>query len=130
MQSVGMISEQALGNGHRRFEMRYTLTSILAALTVCAFAGLTPASALGNGGDANGMRDQAQSHPMEANQDPDYVPGFVAQGEVYPPGTLVNGHFDRSRFASATAFVPVPSDCHMYRTDLYGGWWFTACGPQ
>jgi hypothetical protein len=120
--------------------MRYTLSSILATLAICAFASLTPATAAGNGGDANGMRAQAQIHPNEANQDPDYVPGFIAQGEVYPPGVLLNGHFDRSRFASATALAPIAaplaplaplaSDCHMYRTDIYGGWWFTACGPQ
>jgi hypothetical protein len=110
--------------------MRYTPSSTLAALAICAFANVTPATATGNGGDASGMRDQAQIHPNEVNQDPDYASGFIAQGEVYPPGVLLNGHFDRSRFASATAFVPLPSDCHMYRTDIYGGWWFTACGPQ
>ena len=110
--------------------MRYALSSILSALAICAFASLTPATAAGSGGDANGMRAQAQSHPNEVNQDPDYVPGFIAQGEVYPPGVLLNGHFDRSRFGAATAFVPLPTDCHMYRTDIYGGWWLTACGPR
>ena len=110
--------------------MRYTLSSILAALTICAFANVTPAAAAGSSGDANGMRAQAQTHPNEVNQDPDYRSGFIAQGEVYPPGVLLNGHFDRSRFASATALVPLPSDCHMYRTDIYGGWWFTECGPK
>jgi hypothetical protein len=109
--------------------MRSMLSPILAALTVCAFASVTPAAAIGNGGDANGMREQAQTHPNEANQDPDYDSGFIAQGEVYPPGVLSNGHFLRSRFADATALAPFASDCHMYRTD-YGGWWFTACGPQ
>jgi hypothetical protein len=121
--------------------VRYALSSILAALTICAFATVTPAAATaGNGGDADGLRAQAQIHPDEANQDPDYVRGFIAQGEVYPPGVLLNGHFDRSRFAAATALAPLASplaplaplasDCHMYRTDIYGGWWFTACGPQ
>ena len=110
--------------------MRYTLSSILAALTICAFANVTPAAAAGSGGDANGMRAQAQTHPNEVNQDPDYRSSFIAQGEVYPPGVLLNGHFDRSRFAGATALVPLPSDCHMYRTDIYGGWWFTECGPK
>ena len=107
--------------------MKYMLSSVLAALAVCAFAGFTPAAAIGS--DANGLRAQAQSHPNEANQDPDYVPGFIAQGEVYPPGVLANGHFVRSRFAAATALAPLASDCHMYQTS-YGGWWFTACGPQ
>jgi hypothetical protein len=110
--------------------MRPMLSSIVAALTVCAFAGVIPAAAAGNGGDSVGMREQAQTHPDEVNQPPDYASGFIAQGEVYPPGVIVNGHFDRSRWQSATAFAPIPSDCHMYRTDIYGGWWFTACGPQ
>ncbi len=108
--------------------MRSMFSSILAAMTVCAFASVTPAAAIGS--DANGLREQAQTHPNEANQYPDYAPGFIAQGEVYPPGVLLNGHFDRSRFGSATALVPLPSDCHMYRTDIYGGWWFTECGPK
>jgi hypothetical protein len=117
------------GITHGRFDMRYILSPILATLTICAFASVMPAAA-GSSGDANGMRAQAQTHPDEANQNPDYMPGFVAQGEVYPPGVLLNGHFDRSRFAAATALAPFATDCHMYRTDLYGGWWFTACGPQ
>ncbi len=114
--------------------MRYTLSSILAAMTACAFASVIPGAALANG-DANFMREQAQTHPNEANQSPGYVPGFVAQGEVYAPGVLANHHLVRSRFESATALAalaplaPLASDCHMYRTD-YGGWWYTACGPQ
>jgi hypothetical protein len=111
-----------------RSVMRYTLSSILAALTICAFAGVTPAAATGSSGDANGMRAQAQSHPNEANQDPDYRAGFIAQGEVYPPGTLSGGHFVRSR-SDYTALVPIASNCHMYQTS-YGEWWFTECGPQ
>jgi hypothetical protein len=67
--------------------MRYTLSSILAALTICAFAYVTPAAAAGSSGDANGMRAQAQTHPNEVNQDPDYRSGFIAQGEVYPQGS-------------------------------------------
>ena len=81
--------------------MRSMLLSIPAVLTVCAFTSVTPAAA-GNGGDAIGMREQAQIHPNEVNQDPDYTSGFVAEGEVYPPGVTSNGHFIRSRFASAT----------------------------
>jgi hypothetical protein len=108
--------------------MKYMLSSLLATLAFCAFAGVTPATAIGS--DANGLKAQAQSHPNEVNQYPDYRSGFIAQGEVYPPGVLVNGHFDRSRFGSATALAPLASDCHMYRTDIYGGWWFTACGPE
>jgi hypothetical protein len=108
--------------------MRFMCSSILAALTVCAFAGVTPAGAT-SAGDANGMREQAQIHPNEANQNPDYAPGSVAEGEVYPPGVTWNGHFVRSRFAGATALAPLASDCHTYR-DSYGGWTYTACGPQ
>ncbi len=108
--------------------MRYTLTSLLTALTVCAFSSVTPAAAMGNSGDANGMREQAQMHPNEVNQDPDYVPGFIAQGEVYPPGVLWGGHFVRSGPESA-ALAPFAANCHTFRTD-YGGWWFTECGPQ
>ena len=63
--------------------MRYTLSPMLATLTVCAFTSVVPAAA-GNSGDANGMREQAQIHPNEANQPPDYASGVVAQGEVYP----------------------------------------------
>jgi hypothetical protein len=107
--------------------MRYMVSSILAALTVCAFASVTPAAA-GSAGDAVGMREQAQIHPNEVNQAPDYRPGFIAQGEVYSPGTVSGGHFVRSP-SDYTALAPFASNCHMYRTD-YGGWWFTECGPQ
>ena len=108
--------------------MKSTWSSIPVALAICVFAGAAPAAA-GNGGDAIGMREQAQIHPNEVNQDPDYTSGFVAEGEVYPPGVTSNGHFIRSRFASATALAPSTSNCHMYQSD-YGGWWFTACGPE
>jgi hypothetical protein len=108
--------------------MRAMCSSILAALTVCAFAGVTPAAAM-SAGDANGMRAQAQIHPDEVNQSPDFVPGFVTPGEVYPPEVSSNGHFVRSR-ADYTAFAPVASNCHVYKTELYGNWLFTACGPQ
>ena len=109
--------------------MRSVRSSILAVTTVFAFASITPAAA-GNSGDGSGMREQAQTHPSEANQYPDYVPGMVAQGEVYPSTVVSNGHFVRSRFASATALAPLASNCHVYKTELYGNWLFTACGPQ
>jgi hypothetical protein len=109
--------------------MRYALSSILAALTICAFASVTPAAAQSAGaGDANGMREQAQIHPNEANEDPDYRSGYVAQGEVYAPGTVSGGHFVRSGAAGAASLAPFASKCHTYKTD-YGGWTFTACGP-
>ena len=107
--------------------MRYTLSPMLATVTICAFASVIPAAA-GNSGDANGMREQAQTHPDPVSQPPDYAPGFVAQGEVYPSSAVSGGHFVRSR-ADYTALVPFASNCYMYRTS-YGGWWLTACGPQ
>ena len=63
--------------------MRYTLSSLLATLTICASASVMPAAA-GNSGDANGMREQAQIHPDQVSQPPDYASGSVAQGEVCP----------------------------------------------
>jgi hypothetical protein len=107
--------------------MRYTLSPILATLTICAFASATPAAA-GNSGDANGMREQAQIHPNEVNQPPDFVPGFVAQGEVYPSWAVSGGHFVRSA-ADYTALAPVASNCYAYKT-TYSGFPETACGPQ
>ncbi len=108
--------------------MRYMLSSILATLTICAFASATPAAASGNSGDSNGIREQAQFHPNEANQDPDYAANFVAQGEVYPPWAVSGGHFVRSA-SDAAQLMPFASNCHTFRTD-YGGWSYTECGPK
>jgi hypothetical protein len=108
--------------------MRYALSLILTPLTICAFAWAAPAAATGNSGDANGMKEQAQMHPDEANQNPDYALGSIAQGEVYPSWAVAGGHFVRPPTAY-TALAPVASNCHMYQTS-YGGWWLTACGPQ
>ena len=107
--------------------MRYTLSPMLATLMICAFAGVTPAAA-GDSGDGNGMREQAQMHPDQANQPPDYTPGSVAQGEVYPSWAVSGGHFVRSP-ADYTALAPVASNCYMYKTS-YSGFWETACGPK
>ena len=107
--------------------MKYGLTSVLAALTIGAFAGVTPAAAAGNSGDANGMWEQAQTHPEEMNQDPDYRSGYTAEGEVHARGEIVGGHFVRPVNAGPLALL-IPN-CHTFRTD-YGGWWFTECGPQ
>ena len=108
--------------------MRYMLSSILASLAVCAFASVTPAAA-GNSGDANGMWEQAQTHPDEVNQDPDYRPGFTAEGEVHPPGVISGGHFVRPISGNAEPLTLLIPNCRTFRTD-YGGWWFTDCGPQ
>ena len=107
--------------------MRYTLSTMLATLTICAFASVMPAAA-GNSGDANGMREQAQIHPNQASQPPDYASGFVAQGEVYPSWAVSGGHFVRSP-ADYTALAPFASNCYMYKTS-YSGFLETACGPQ
>lgn len=108
--------------------MRYTLSTMLATLTICAFANVIPAAA-GNSGDANGMRERAQIHPNGVDQIPDYASGFVAQGEVYPSWAVTGGHhFVRSR-ADYTALAPVASNCYMYKLS-YSGFWETACGPQ
>jgi len=108
--------------------MRYGLSSILAVLTIGAFASVTPASA-GNSGDANWMWEQALTHPNEMNQDPDYRSNFTSEGEVYPPGVISGGHFVRSRSANAAPLALLIPNCRTFRTD-YGGWWFTECGPQ
>jgi hypothetical protein len=62
--------------------MKYVLTGLLSSAAVFAVIGVTPAFA-GNGGDANAEANQAQFHPMEANQTPDWTPGQVAVGETY-----------------------------------------------
>ena len=107
--------------------MRYTLSSLLATLTICASASVMPAAA-GNSGDANGMREQAQIHPDQVSQPPDYASGSVAQGEVCPSWAVSGGHFVRSP-ADYTALVPFASNCYTYRTS-YSGMLETACGPQ
>jgi hypothetical protein len=107
--------------------MKYPLSPILATLSIWAFAGPLPAVA-GNSGDANGMREQAQIHPNEVNQIPEYASNFVAQGEVYPSWAVSNGHFVRSPGAY-TAFVPLAPNCYVYKTS-YNGSPLTACGAQ
>jgi hypothetical protein len=106
--------------------MKYGLASMLAALTIGAFAGVTPAAAE-SAGDANWMWEQSQTHPEEMNQAPDYRSGYTAEGEVHARGEIVGGHFVRPANAGTLALL-IPN-CHTFRTD-YGGWWFTACGPQ
>jgi len=108
--------------------MRYVVQSILAAVTIGAFASVTPAVA-GNSGDANGMWEQAQTHPEEANQDPDYRSGYSAEGEVHPAWEISGGHFVRSGPVNSGAFALLIPNCRTFRTD-YGGWTFTQCGPQ
>ena len=64
--------------------MKHLLTGVLSSAAVFAVLCATPAVANGNGGDANAEANQAQIHPWEANQTPDWAPGQVAVGELYP----------------------------------------------
>ena len=62
--------------------MKHLLIGTLSSVAALAFVCATPA--LANGGDANGEADQAQFHASEPNQTPDWAPGQVAVGEIYP----------------------------------------------
>jgi hypothetical protein len=62
--------------------MKHLLIGVLSSAAVLAVVCATPA--LANGGDANGEADQAQIHPGEPNQSPDWTPNEVAVGELYP----------------------------------------------
>ena len=61
--------------------MKHLLIGVLSSAAALAVVCATPA--LANGGDANGEAAQAQFHPSEPNQTPDWAPGQVAVGEVY-----------------------------------------------
>ncbi len=64
--------------------MRQTLTTLLSAASICAFACAIPTAAWAmGGGDANAEADQAQLHPWSPNQTPDWTPYGVPMGEVY-----------------------------------------------
>ena len=63
--------------------MRHTLTALLSAASICAFACAVPTVAWAEGGDANAEADQAQLHPWSADQTPDWTPYGVPMGEVY-----------------------------------------------
>ena len=52
--------------------MKHLLIGVLSSAAVLAVVCATPA--LANGGDANAEADQAQFHPWEANQTPDWTP--------------------------------------------------------
>lgn len=69
--------------------MKRVVISALATAAVSVFlcgapvAAYAAAGGAGNGGDANGEADQAQLHPMEANQTPYWIPNGVPEGEIY-----------------------------------------------
>jgi hypothetical protein len=111
--------------------MRRVFFTFLSAAAVCAFASATPSLAgtgnaaaaaaataapapaptsapgTSNGNDARAQADQAQIHPMMANQYPDWTPRGVAEGEVYPSRqTYGRGYgYNYSSLDAATALV-------------------------
>jgi hypothetical protein len=65
--------------------MRHNLTLLLSTVAIRAFVRATPALAqVGNGNDLNAQTEQAQLHPSQANESPNYIPDGVPAGEVYP----------------------------------------------
>jgi hypothetical protein len=65
--------------------MRHALTLLFSTAAMGAVGCATPALAqVSNGGDSNAQTEQAQLHPMQANEAPLYVPGGAPEGEVYP----------------------------------------------
>lgn len=62
--------------------MKHLLIGALSSAAALALVCMTPAMA--NGGDGNAEANQAQIHPMEANQTPGWNPTEVAVGELYP----------------------------------------------
>ena len=64
--------------------MRHTVTALLSAVSICAFACIIPAAAWAmSAGDANAEANQAQLHPWSPDQTPDWIPNGVPMGEVY-----------------------------------------------
>ena len=59
--------------------MKHLLIGVLSSAATLAVVCATPA--LANGGDANGEAAQAQVHPSEPDQTPNWAPGQVAVGE-------------------------------------------------
>src|SRR5580658_4865047 len=108
-------------------QMRRVFFTFLSAAAVCAFASATPSLAgtgnaaaaaaaapapapaaapgTSNGNDARAQADQAQIHPMMANQYPDWTPrGVVASRQTHGRGY----GYDYGSFDSASAHVLTP----------------------
>lgn len=108
--------------------MKQIVTGLLSSAAVFAMLCVTPALAVGNGGDANGEAAQAQFHPMEPNQTPDWAPGQVAVGEVYEavPGEYAfygpNGIRRLGTVGSPTRSCPLVFDATNGRETV-------VCGP-
>ena len=108
--------------------MKHGMTGLLSSAAVFAVLCATPAVANGNGGDANAEANQAQIHPWEANQTPDWAPGQVAVGELYPavPGAHAfygpNGERPLDTIPPATRSCPLVFDATNGRETV-------VCGP-
>jgi hypothetical protein len=64
------------------YNVKAFLTGFLSSATLVVALSMTPA--LDNGSDARFEADQAQIHPISADQTPDWSSGDVAVGELYP----------------------------------------------
>ena len=108
--------------------MKHGMTGLLSSAAVLAVLCAPPALAAGNGGDANGEANQAQIHPWEANQTPDWAPGQVAVGEIYPavPGQYAfygpNGPRPLGTVTAAVKSCPLVLDATNGRETI-------VCGP-
>ena len=95
--------------------MKHLWIGLLSSAAALAFACATPALA-GNGGDANGEANQAQLHPWQADETPDWAPNQVAIGELYPavPGHNAfygpNGERPLGKVTAATRSCPLVFD--------------------
>jgi hypothetical protein len=91
--------------------MTHVLAAILSSAAVFAVLCETPALA-GNGNDPRFEANQAQLHPGEANQAPDWKPNDVPVGEPYPavPGAYAfygpNGVRPLGMVSTPTALAP------------------------
>ena len=63
--------------------MKRTLVMLSSAAAVCAMIGVAPASARGGGGEHRENKEQALTHPREANQLPYAVSHSDPMGDVY-----------------------------------------------
>jgi len=91
--------------------MKHPLIALLSSAAVFAVVCGTPALA-GNAGDPRFEANQAELHPWEANQTPNWSPSERAAGELYPaaPGAYAfygpNGIRPRGTATGLTALAP------------------------
>jgi hypothetical protein len=105
--------------------MKHLLIGVLSSAAVLAVVCATPA--LANGGDANAEANQAQIHPWEANQTPDWTPNEVAVGELYP---AVHGAyaFEGPNGVRPLGAIPAPSRSCPLILDTTNGRETVVCG--